>query len=94
MSAPVTAEELASVDASLVPLLARDLRVARASIRGLIEALNETQTDRAAIADRNLDLARELETLRAAVRAHRAAARSMGKLHPRRDLDLWAAAKT
>ena len=58
---------------SLVMRLARDLATARASIQGLIESLNAAQTDRDAIGDRCLDLGRELEALRAAVRAHRAA---------------------
>ncbi len=39
------------------------------------------------------DVAGKLAELRAAVRAHRASARAAGRLHPQRDLDLWAAAK-
>ena len=66
----VTATERA---AELLPRLARDLATARASIRNLIESLNEAQTDRDAIANRCLDLGRELEALRAAVRRHLAA---------------------
>ena len=76
--------------------LARDLATAQASIRGLIESLNAAQTDRDAIADRMLDLARELEALRAAVRAHEERRRA-GWPTPnpwnQADLDLWAAAK-
>ncbi len=40
------------------------------------------------------DAAGKLAELQAAVRAHRASARAAGRLHPQRDLDLWAAAKT
>ena len=73
--------------------LARDLATARASIRNLIESLNTAQTDRDAIGDRCLDLGRELEALRAAVRVHEADARASGHATPPRDLALWAAAK-
>lgn len=65
----VTATERA---AELLPRLARDLATARASIRGLIEALDAAQTDLdterkalSLLADRNLDLGREMESLRA-----------------------------
>jgi hypothetical protein len=63
----------------LMPRLAHDLAAERETSKRL--------------ADRNLDLGRELEALRAAVRAHRAAARPAGRHHLQRDLDLWAAAK-
>ena len=80
----------------LLPRLARDLATARASIRNLIESLNTAQTDRDAIGDRCLDLGRELEALRAAVRVHEERRRA-GWPTPnpwnQADLDLWAAGK-
>lgn len=89
----VTATERA---AELLPRLARDLATARASIRNLIESLNTAQTDRDAIGDRCLDLGRELEALRAAVRVHEERRRA-GWPTPnpwnQADLDLWAAGK-
>ena len=62
----------------------------------LADARHDLDTERKAsamLADRVLDLARELEALRAAVRAHEADARASGHATPPRDLALWAAAK-
>ena len=97
---PVTAEELD--EASRIEWMGEILPASRAVdlmhrlARDLADARHDLDTERKALSllgDRMLDLAGELEALRAAVRAHREAARSVGKLHPRRDLDLWAAAK-
>jgi hypothetical protein len=89
-------EEPPPIARSLVLRLARDLATARASIRNLIESLNTAQTDRDAIGDRCLDLGRELEALRAAVRVHEERRRA-GWPTPnpwnQADLDLWAAGK-
>ena len=90
---PVTAEELA--EAARVEWMGEILPAARA-----VDLMHRLAHDLAAeretskrLADRDLDLGRELEALRAAVRAHRAAARPAGRHHLQRDLDLWAAAK-
>ncbi len=160
MSAPVTAEELAGVDAQaeaamasaeridlnlegfddctetgdmarvqavieLAPRLARDLTAARTEIQAMADMLTEAgigrhyegeavrprlarmiadantegqrtlaaEDERDTLADRARDLGRELEALRAAVRAHEADARASGHATPPRDLALWAAAK-
>ena len=70
----------------LMPRLARDLDDAR-------RHLDTERKASAMLADRMLNLARELEALRAAVRAHEADARASGHATPPRDLALWAAAK-
>ena len=49
----------------------------------------QAEAERDALADRVLDLGRELEALRAAVRANREAARAAGKLHQRRASRSW-----
>ena len=70
----------------LMPRLARDLDDAR-------RHLDTERKASAMLADRMLNLARELEALRDAVRAHEADARASGHATPPRDLALWAAAK-
>jgi len=90
---PVTAEELA--EAARVEWMGEILPAARA-----VDLMHRLAHDLAAeretskrLADRDLDLGRELEALRAAVRAHEADARASGHATPPRDLALWAAAK-
>jgi len=98
---PVTAEELA--EAARVEWMGEILPAARAVdlmhrlARDLADARHDLDTERKAsamLADRNLDLGRELEALRAAVRAHEAHARAYCRIAlAQRDLDLWSAAK-
>lgn len=59
--------------ADLAPRLARDLTAAQASIRGLIEALNEAQTDRDALAAKIETMLRDEEDDRALRLAEHAA---------------------
>lgn len=100
MSAPVTAEELD--EASRIEWMGEILPASRAVdlmhrlASDLADARRDLDTERKAsamLADRMLDLARELEALRAAVRAHEAAVRASGPVRAQRDLDLWAAGK-
>lgn len=81
-------DEPPQIARSLVLRLARDLADARHDLAAEREIS-------ARLADRVLDLARELEALRAAVRAHEAAVRAgpLSRCWDQTDLDLWAAAK-
>jgi len=81
------AVKLERLSVDLAPRLARDLAAARYDLTA------ERETS-ARLADRALDLGRELEALRAAVRAHEAHARAYCRIAlAQRDLDLWTAAK-
>ena len=116
MSAPVTAEELASVaqlDVSecsnisagwcpvhgdcTCPRDGTDTREEQADdcpLHGTASNHGDDEDEPPQIArSLVLRLARELEALRVAVRAHEADARASGHATPPRDLALWAAAK-
>ena len=89
------------------PRLARDLAAERArtaeieadrdALAAKIETMlaDEEDARRLRLAEHAAreDVAGKLAELQAAVRAHRASARAAGRLHPQRDLDLWAADK-
>ena len=67
--------------AEMLPRLARDLTAAQASIRGLIEALNEAQTDRDALTTKIETMLRDEEDARALRIAEHAAREDVaGKL--------------
>lgn len=100
MSAPVTAEELA--EASRIEWMGEILPASRAVdlmhrlASDLADARRDLDTERKAsamLADRMLELARELEALRAAVRAHREATKAGRGPWTGADLRLWNLAK-
>ena len=92
---PVTAEELA--EAARIEWMGEILPASRAVdlMRRLASDLTAERATSARLADKVLDLGRELEALRDAVRAHEASVRAgpHSRCWDQADLDLWAAAK-